>query len=1442
MSYRSVYITIFIAISFISSQPTFTDYTISISADGVNTVFAVDLDGDSDLDVVSASYNDDKIAWYENDGSEIFTEHVISTSADGVISAYPADVDGDGDMDVLSASFEDGQLPMAWYENDGTGNFTVQGISTTVNGAWVVHAADVDGDGDMDVLSGSVNDNTIAWYENNGSENFTQYVISASIMGVNSIYVADVDGDGDMDVLSASSNDSKIVWHENDGSENFTEYVISTSADGANTVYVVDLDGDSDLDVLSASYNDDKIAWYENDGSENFTEHVISTIALGARSVYAADVDGDGEMDVLSGSVNDNKIAWYENDGSENFTEHVISTIALGVRSVYAVDLDGDSDLDVLSASYNDDKITWYEQDGSPVQTTYVPDDNFEQALIDLGYDDVLDDYVLTENISGVTYLDVDDKGISDLTGIEGFTAVTDLLIRYNQLTSLNVSNNPALTWLSCDENQLTVLDVSNNTVLTRLTVNENQLTTIDVSNNTALEYFVCGNNQLTSLDVSNNTSLYMLDCTQNQLTTLDLNNIIDLEQLYAPYNQFVSLDLSNNTDLTRIDVYGNQLTSLDLSNNTVLTNITFGENQMTSLDLSNNPALTELYCRYNSQLTSLDLSNNTALTTLWVFNNNQLTGLLQDLIAPLTSLNELRLQNNQLSGFVPSNICDLNINFSDPNSFNISNNNLCQPYPLCVADYVGEQDCTTGAGDIIQMGGDIDGEDIGDHFGRVSISSDGTIVAIGAPNNDGGGEDAGHVRVYEYSGGEWLQLGSDIDGEAVGDFSGNSVSLSSDGTIVAIGAIGNDGNGDDAGHVRVFEYSGSDWVQLGSDIDGEAGEDLSGNSVSLSSDGTIVAIGATGNDGTGDDAGHVRVFEYIGSDWVQLGSDIDGEDAGDESGHSLSLSSDGTIVAIGAVLNFGTGSHSGHVRIYEYDGSDWVQMGSDIDAESEGDYSGSLSISSNGTIVAVGSMQNDGSGENAGHVRIYEYNGSDWVQMGNDIDGETEGDFSGENVSISSDGTIVAIGAKFNDDNGENSGHVRVFEYIGSDWVQFGSDIDGEDARDFSGIVFLNSSGSILAIGAHGPIFGDIDRAGCVRVYSLDGTLPYTGPVWHVAGFGSDSLGNGSYGFPYGSIQKAIDISENGDTVRVSSGTYIGNINFYGKDIVVEGDGPETTIIDGNGDGSVVKFSGGETSAATLQGFTLTNGSTSTGAGIYFNNSSPTIDHVLITNNSGNYGAGIYCSSSSPMLSNVTIVSNNADIDGGAVYMRGANSNLILINSILFGNTPNTIHIANGNVSATYSDIEGGWDGNGNINAYPLFCESDNGVVYKLAENSACASSGQGGSYMGAFPVGCAAILSTETDVLPTNYVLHQNYPNPFNPTTQIRYDLPENSYVSIIIYDLMGKRVKLLVNTIQDLGYRSIYWNATNDLGQPVSAGMYIYTIQAGEFRQTRKMVLLK
>ncbi|MCF8372897.1 MAG: T9SS type A sorting domain-containing protein [Bacteroidales bacterium] len=393
-------------------------------------------------------------------------------------------------------------------------------------------------------------------------------------------------------------------------------------------------------------------------------------------------------------------------------------------------------------------------------------------------------------------------------------------------------------------------------------------------------------------------------------------------------------------------------------------------------------------------------------------------------------------------------------------------------------------------AQDWSQIGSDIDGEAVGDDSGiSVSLSSDGNSVAVGAHFNDGNGSNSGHVRIYQLNGGNsWVQKGSDIDGEAAEDVSGYSVSLSSDGNIVAIGAHGNDGNGSMAGHVRIFQWVETTWVQKGNDIDGEAAGDQSGISVSLSSDGNIVAIGAYFNDGNGSMAGHVRIYQWNGGSWVQKGSDFDGEAADDKSGFSVSLSSDGNSVAIGAPWNDGNGFAAGHVRMYQWNGSSWLQKGIDIDGEAAGDNSGiSVSLGSDGNSVAIGASKNDGNGSDAGHVRMYQWNGSSWLQKGNDIDGEAAIDYSGYSVSLSSDGNIVAIGAYGNDDNGANAGHVRLYQWNGNLWVKIGSDIDGEAVDDNSGnFVSLSSDGSIVAIGAFGND-GNGTNAGHARVFSVN-------------------------------------------------------------------------------------------------------------------------------------------------------------------------------------------------------------------------------------------------------------------------------------------------------------------------------------------------------------------
>ena len=279
-----------------------------------------------------------------------------------------------------------------------------------------------------------------------------------------------------------------------------------------------------------------------------------------------------------------------------------------------------------------------------------------------------------------------------------------------------------------------------------------------------------------------------------------------------------------------------------------------------------------------------------------------------------------------------------------------------------------------------IQRGTDIFGENINDTYGnplnqyKISLSGNGNIVAIGAY---GYSNSAGNVRIYYWNvtalPHAWTPLGLDIIGEHLNDSSGYSISLSDNGKIVAIGDISTNNS---AGSVKVFYLDETallpTWTQRGTNIIGENSGDQSGESISLSADGKILAIGATGNSNY---KGNVRVFYWDEIAWTQRGTDIIGEQGGDYSGYSVSLSADGKIIAIGALWNDDNGSDSGNVRIFYWNEIAWTQLGTNIIGENSGDQSGySVSLSADGKIVAIGAPRNNDTGSNSGQVRVYNY------------------------------------------------------------------------------------------------------------------------------------------------------------------------------------------------------------------------------------------------------------------------------------------------------------------------------------------------------------------------------------------------------------------------------------------------------------------------------------
>jgi len=209
-----------------------------------------------------------------------------------------------------------------------------------------------------------------------------------------------------------------------------------------------------------------------------------------------------------------------------------------------------------------------------------------------------------------------------------------------------------------------------------------------------------------------------------------------------------------------------------------------------------------------------------------------------------------------------------------------------------------------------------------------------------------------------------------------------------------------------------------------------------------------------------------------------------------------------------------------------------------------------------------------------------------------------------------------------------------------------------------------------------------------------------------------------------YTTIQLAIDTASNGDTVLVDNGTYTENINFLGKAITVQSVyGTTSTIIDGNARGSVVTFGSGEGTSSVLSGFTIRNGSASYGGGIYCGSSSPTITNCTISGNSAsNGGGGIYCDFSSPVITNCTISRNSAFEDGGGIYC--FNSSPTIANNILWENSPQEIYLDSSSINITYSNIKGGWAGEGNINTDPLFVDTST-TNYRLQATSPCIDRG---------------------------------------------------------------------------------------------------------------------
>jgi flagellin-like hook-associated protein FlgL len=292
-----------------------------------------------------------------------------------------------------------------------------------------------------------------------------------------------------------------------------------------------------------------------------------------------------------------------------------------------------------------------------------------------------------------------------------------------------------------------------------------------------------------------------------------------------------------------------------------------------------------------------------------------------------------------------------------------------------------------------------------------------------------------------------------------------------------------------DAGQVRVYKWDGSSWQQKGIDIDGEGLKHALGNSVSLSADGNTLVASAPGSDGGhivwNGGRGHAEIFDWNGSQWEKRGMNIPGLSSGDMLS-TVSISQDGSSVALGSHFADEGGMDSGHVRMFDWDGASWVQKGQTI-VGSYGDQSGAVELNAKGDIAIIGAPFNDSSGNNAGQARVFKWDGSTWLQLGDSINGLSNDDWEGRHVHINDDGDVVATGAIFNDSQGSQSGMARVFQFDGQNWTQRGQSIYGTQSSENFGVdVALDADGDRLVVGAQYTNHQGKNAAGSVRVFEF--------------------------------------------------------------------------------------------------------------------------------------------------------------------------------------------------------------------------------------------------------------------------------------------------------------------------------------------------------------------
>jgi len=1424
-----------------------------------NFVIAEDLNKDGNMDVI-VSNSSDKIVWYKNDGYGLFTEFSISNA--GTKSITVKDIDSDGDLDLITSG---GNL--SWYKNDGSQNFSKTTIieSTT---AHYVHALDLDNDGDIDIFTSI--DNGVVWSLNDGSQNFTSTTYDTD--NTDRSFPIDIDKDGDYDFFSGKG------WYENNGSQNFTFRSVLNVA--AKDFYGIDIDNDNDVDGIF-SYNDNVIL-LKNGGSQNFSLDTLYTFDVGALGgdivdLSFADIDDDGLVDIFpQRSTTGPK--YLKNKGGNVFSANGISSSG---RYLSINDMDGDGDLDIILAgktNYQYTYITWlpnslidkasnYEL-GSMVDIAIGPGDNLYFSQYDKNIISKIENNGTIVTVAGIY------PGVIDKSTIWGYSGDG------GAATSAKLFNPRSLNFDSSGN-----LYIGATSIIRK--VNTDGIISTIAGTPESSGYSGDGgaatsallNETIMAEEILDDGTIYFIDYNNRRIRKIDTNGIITNfagGTAYLPESaQAINIRLKNprgiamdsNDNLYIAEQGTHTIRKIDKSGTITVVAGTG------TLGSSGDGGLATSGQIYSPRSVTADNNGNIYISDS---GNDRIRKVdTNGIISTYAGTGESGYSGDGGAATsakinFPYHLTtdqDGNLYFAEYSNHiirKVDTNGIITTVAGTPENggYSGDGGAATSAKLNRPLGVDIDLSGniyIADYYNHVirKVNTDGIISTIaGTPESSGYTGDGdvatsaklyrpvsvhvdnvGNIYIndrYNYairkvwkSGIITTIAGTGTSGYSASDSIAVSTSLSASwGTAI-----------DNLNNVYISDYS----VDIIRKIDASY-HTLTG--IPTNSDVGTTTMTLTASDGQGGSATQSFALKVINTNDAPVLTSVTNVTTNEDTAKTVTLSA--TDVD-GDALTYTGKSNTDKVTISISSttmtltpAANWNGVASITAYVSDGTVKDSTSFTF--TVASISDVA-------AINTTTIEEDASATVTLSSTFSGtptySAKSDTSAITVSVSSTTLQLTPSSNWN-----GTSTITAYASVGT----------FKDSTTFTLSVTPVNDAPVITAVSNDSTDEEVEKSIKLSASDVDGdALTYTASSDTSAvavTISTDTLKLTPALNYTGTSVITVIVSDNALADTTKFDFKVINVNDAPVIVAVAND---TTSEDSDGKALKLSASDIDGDALTYSAFSDTLGLTVTVSNDtvrlkpvadYFGTSkvtavtndgaikdSTTFSFTVLNVQDAPY-AFDWVSTASDTIDITKDAANLAevyklewtesiDVDGDTIdYLLYAKIGVLEPDEI-YDTTSTSIPI-------TYQEfLENVFE------PFPMLPRVT--VQFSMEATDGIDTVKITGDNRVLF-INRYEYLSTVSEGIPTEFALHENYPNPFNPTTTLRFDLPELSDMTLIIYNMLGQKVKTFSMQSIPAGYHSVTWDATNDLGVQVGAGVYLYQLQAKDFVKTRKMVLLK